>query len=138
MFKLDNNFLAELGLAGMPEEQKGEFLKYILNALEDRVGRELAIGMTQRQIEEFKLLNKGDGPFVARWLTEHDPTYSSSDMFVNMQESLGLDPSDPKLLLQYASARWLMLNRPDYAQVVADNMQTIRQEIISNRDQLLS
>jgi len=137
MFKLDNNFLAELGLGGMPDDQKGDFLRYILSTLEDRVGRELAIGMTQRQVDEFKLLNKGDGSFVARWLTEHDPTYSSSDMFVNMQESTGLDQADPKLLLQYASARWLTLNRPDYAQVVADNMQTIRQEIVSNRDQLL-
>lgn len=137
MLRLDNDFLAELGLAGMPEDQKGDFLKYILSTLEDRVGRELAVGMTRRQIDEFKLLNKGDGSFVARWLTENDPTYSSSGMFVNMQESLGLDPADPKLLLQYASARWLTLNRPDYAQVVADNMQNIRQEIISNRDQLL-
>lgn len=138
MFKLDNNFLNELGLAAMPEGQKLEFLRYILNSLEDRVGRELARGMSQQQINEFKLLNQGDGAFVARWLTQFDPTYSSSDMFVSMQESTGLDQSDPRLLLQYASAKWLMLNRPDYAQVVADNMQAIRQEIIANRDQLLS
>ncbi len=135
---LDNDFLAELGLGGMPEDQKSEFLKYILSSLEDRVGQELSRGMTRQQLDEFKSLNGGNGAFVARWLTEYDPTYSSSDMFVNMQESTGLDRSDPSLLLQYASAKWLMLNRPDYAQVVADNIQAIRQEIVANRDQLLS
>ena len=138
MFKLDNNFLTELGLSAIPDEQKSEFLQYILNTLEDRVGRELSRGMTRQQIDEFKLLNRGDGAFVARWLTQFDPTYSSSEMFIDMQESTGMDPADPQLLLQYASAKWLMLNRPDYAQVVAENMQTIRQEIIANRDQLLS
>lgn len=138
MLKLDNDFLAELGLGGMPEDQKPAFLQHILTTLEERVGRELARGMTQQQIDEFKQINRADSAFVVRWLTQHDPTYGSSDMFINMQESTGMDPADPSLLLQYTSAKWLMLNRPDYAQVVADNMQSIRQEIIDNRDKLLS
>lgn len=138
MIKIDNDFLAELGLGSMPEGQKAEFLKYIMSTLEDRVGRELAKGMTKQQLDEFTALNRGDSAFVARWLSHYDPTYSSSDMFVNMQESTGLDQSDPGLLLQYASAKWLMLNRPDYAQVVAEKIQNLRQEIIANRDQLLA
>lgn len=138
MLKLDNNFLVELGLAAMPEDQKSEFLQYIMSSLEDRVGQELAKGMTRQQVDEFALINKEDYAFVVRWLSEHDPTYSSSELFENMQESTGLDQSDPGLIIRYAAAKWLMLNRPDYAQVVAENVQAIRREIIANRDQLLA
>lgn len=138
MLTLDNNFLTELGLDGMPEEQKRPFLEYVYKELESRVGHELARTMTREQMDEFQKIIKSDNAFIVRWLTEHNPAYHSDDVFINMMESTGFDQSDPRLLTDYVSVKWLELNRPDYAQVVADMIQSLRQEISDNKEQLLA
>lgn len=138
MLVLDNSFLDELGLGEMATDQKRPFLEYVYKELESRVGRELARTMTREQMDEFQKIVKTDGAFIARWLTEHAPTYYSDDIFINMLESSGLDQNDPKLLADYVSVKWLELNRPDYSQVVADMIQVLRKEITDNREQLLA
>ena len=136
MINLDNNFLVEIGLGGMPDGQKTDFLKFVFDQLEKRVGEILSSNMTTEQIQEFDKILKNDNGFISRWLTEHVPTYLSDNLFENMQESSGLDQNDPKLISDYVSAKWLLMNCPAYPQVVANEVQKMRREIISNRDKL--
>ena len=42
MFQLDDNFLKELGLDQLPDEQKKPFLQHIYSELELRVGERLS------------------------------------------------------------------------------------------------
>lgn len=75
MFKLDDNFLATLGLGAMPADEKEAFLQYIYDELELRVGMELSKGLSDEQLEQFEKLISSDKDAALKWLEEHCPNY---------------------------------------------------------------
>lgn len=76
MFKLDNNFLKELGLDGLPSEEKNKMLSHIYETLEMRVGVRLASNMTDAQLDEFEsFINKNDEEGALGWLETNFPNY---------------------------------------------------------------
>ena len=44
--KFDEKFLQEMGLSAMPEDQKQDFLDYIQEELEVRIGERISRGLT--------------------------------------------------------------------------------------------
>ena len=76
MFKLDNNFLKELGLDSLPADEKNKMLAHIYETLEMRVGVRLASGMTDAQLDEFEsYINKNDEAGALKWLETNFPNY---------------------------------------------------------------
>jgi hypothetical protein len=74
--RIDNNLLSELGLAGLPAEEKAGFLKHIYETLEMRVGMRLADQMTNEQLDEFETFyNAKDDAGAFRWLETNFPNY---------------------------------------------------------------
>ena len=99
MFKLDDNFLQDIGLGTLPQEQKAQMLRDIYETLELRVGMKLAEQMTDAQLDEFEaLVDKKDDP---------------------------------------AALKWLETNFPHYKQVVADELEKLKQEIRQSAAQIL-
>ncbi len=138
MFQLDDKFLEEIGLNSLPEEQKKPFLQHIYNELELRVGTKLSDGMTDMQLEEFESIINRKEDIIYSWLSNNAPDFINDAVFLKMQTSTGLDINDFNLKADYAATKWLEINRPDYRQVVASTLDTIKQEIISNRETILS
>ncbi len=87
MLKLDNNLLQEIGLGGLPEDQKKAMLQHIYETLELRVGTQLANQMTDKQLEEFeKFIDAGGDNNQAealKWLEMNLPNYKQvvNDVF---------------------------------------------------------
>ena len=76
MFKLDDNFLAELGLATLPAEEKKKMLAHIYETLELRVGMKLAENMSDAQLDDFeKLMESGNEAGALTWLETNVPNY---------------------------------------------------------------
>lgn len=76
MFKLDNNFLKEIGLDGLPADEKNKMLSHIYETLEMRVGVRLASNMTDAQLDEFEgFINRNDEEGALRWLETNFPNY---------------------------------------------------------------
>lgn len=76
MFKLDNNFLKELGLDSLPASEKNKMLAHIYETLEMRVGVRLASGMSDAQLDEFEgYINKNDEAGALKWLETNFPNY---------------------------------------------------------------
>lgn len=100
MFKLDNNFLNELGLGSLPAEEKNKMLSHIYETLEMRVGMKLAEQMSDAQLDEF-------------------------EAFVNKDDQEG-------------ALKWLEANFPDYKQVVANELETLKKEIQANSEQIVA
>lgn len=74
--KLDDNLLVELGLGGLPAEEKKAFLAHIYEKLELNVGVKLAEQMSEQQLAEFEqLINAGDESGAFRWLESTFPGY---------------------------------------------------------------
>lgn len=76
MFKLDDNFLAEVGLASLPAEEKRKMLAHIYETLELRVGMKLAQNMSDAQLNEFEqLMDANNEAGALKWLETNVPNY---------------------------------------------------------------
>ncbi len=76
MFKLDDNFLKDLGLGELPTEDKNKMLAHIYETLEMRVGMKLAEQMSDEQLDEFEAyVNKDDQEGALKWLETNFPDY---------------------------------------------------------------
>lgn len=137
MFQLDDNFLQQVGLGDLPDDQKQAFLDHFKEQLELRVGTKLSDGLQDAQLAEFESFIDRDEARVNEWITRNVPDYQNDPVF---QQLSGGAPSDtPPLVLmsEYASLKWLGINRPDYRDVVARTMDELKAEIIANRDAIL-
>ena len=71
--QFDENFLKEMGLSAMPEDKKQEFLNYIKEELEVRIGERISKGLTDEQLQEFDSLLGTEE--AAKWLEKNRPDY---------------------------------------------------------------
>ena len=71
--EFDEKFLQEMGLQAMPEEQKQQFLDYVQEELEVRIGQRISKGLTEVQLNEFDMIS--DPVEAARWLERNRPDY---------------------------------------------------------------
>lgn len=76
MFKLDDEFLQDLGLGGLPADDKKAMLNHIYETLEMRVGMKLAEQMTNEQLDEFEeYIKRNDESGALTWLETNFPNY---------------------------------------------------------------
>lgn len=137
MFRLDDQFLKDIGLDGLPEEQKKPFLQHIYSELELRVGTKLSDGLSDAQLEEFESIIDRDQDKIQSWLSEHAPQYSQEEGFSKLQQATNLPANDPGLVAEYTATKWLEVNRPDYRDVVKQVLEQLKAEIMSNKDAIL-
>lgn len=141
MFQLDDNFLRDLGITDLPEDQKKALLRHIYEELELRVGERLAEGMSESQMTEFETLLDRDEEKTRQWLQDNAPEYKQSDDYKQFVTNLGLDVEQDlgaDRLADYVATKWLEVNRPDYREVVARTMEELKMELIQGRDTILA
>ncbi|MFZ1242779.1 MAG: DUF5663 domain-containing protein [Candidatus Saccharimonas sp.] len=137
MFQLDNSFLEEVGLGSLPDNQKQEFLATFREQLELRVGTRLSEGLSDEQLDEFGSFMDRDEQKVTQWLSRYSPDYVNDQVYQRLQQGAPASVAPIAVLAEYASLKWLSLNRPDYRQVVQDTIAALKKEIIENRDAIL-
>ena len=71
--EFNEQFLQEMGLSSMPEEQKKKFLTYIQEELEIRIGERIAKGLTETQLNEFDMIT--DQNEATKWLEKNRPDF---------------------------------------------------------------
>ena len=71
--EFDEKFLQEMGLSAMPEDQKQQFLDYVQEELEIRIGERISRGLTETQLNEFDMIM--DPAEAAKWLEKNRPDY---------------------------------------------------------------
>lgn len=137
MFQLDDKFLEDVGLGNLPEDQKKAFLEYFREQLELRVGTKLSEGLSDAQLDEFESFIDRDEEKVNKWIADNVPNYQEDKIWQQLQS--GAPDNVPELVVksEYASLKWLGINRPDYRDVVASVMQELKDETIKNRDAIL-
>lgn len=137
MFQLDDTFLTDVGLANLPEAEKQPFLQHIYQELELRVGTRLSEGMSDEQLGQFEAIIDRKAEVVDPWLAQNVPNYAADPAFLQMQQMTKLAPDNPALRAEYASTKWLELNRPNYRDVVKQTLEELKQEIRSNASAIL-
>lgn len=137
MFQLDDTFLKDLGLDQLPEDQKQAFLTHIYSELELRVGVRLSEGLSDEQLSEFESFVDRNDDKVRTWVQAHTPGYANDQAYVQLKANAPDGTDDAVLLAEYASLKWLGMNRPNYRDVVAQVLEELKAEIMSNRDTIL-
>ncbi|GAA4758619.1 DUF5663 domain-containing protein [Gordonia alkaliphila] len=135
--ELNDDFLADIGLADLPEAQRLPFLKHVYSTLEQRTGDALSEGLTDAQLTEFERLLARDGPTVVAWLEKCVPDFATDPLYLQLRDRLDPSVSDADLLCEYAAAQWVRINRPNYEDVVTGILADIKRDIIANRDKIL-
>jgi hypothetical protein len=138
MFQLDENFLKDLGLDGLPDEQKQAFLQHIYEELELRVGTKLSEGLTEQQMQEFEAFVDQKEDKVQAWFEKNLPNFEQQADFQQLIQRVPANTPKIAVISEYGSLKWLELNRPDYRDVVAAELTALKGEISSNRDSILS
>lgn len=138
MFQLDDQFLEDIGLANLPEEERKPFLQHVYDQLEYRVGVRLSEGMTDAQLEEFEAIIDRKEEVVDAWVAQHVPEFAQDSLYEKIQTGSGLPAGDFRVKAEYAATKWLEVNRPDYRDVVAQTLEALKQEIGQNKDTILS
>ncbi|MEO8691857.1 MAG: DUF5663 domain-containing protein [Candidatus Saccharimonas sp.] len=137
MFQLDDSFLNDIGLGSLPEDQKKLFLDHFREQLELRVGTKLSDGLSDEQLQEFEAFIDRKDDVVNAWITAHTPDYAQDTIYQKLQQGAPADVPQNVMLAEYASLKWLGLNRPDYKEVVAETLESLKTEILANREAIL-
>ena len=137
MFQLDDKFLQDVGLGDLPEDQKKLFLDHFREQLELRVGTRLSEGLSDAQLEEFESFIDRKDDRVNAWLVANVPNYEEDTIYQQLKAGAPEQIPQNVVLAEYASLKWLGLNRPDYKDVVTATMNELKSEIIANRDAIL-
>lgn len=137
MFQLDDNFLNDVGLTSLPDDQKQAFLQHIYEELELRVGTKLSEGLTEQQMGEFEAFVDQSEDQVRQWFTANMSDYASRQDFVQLSQSAPQGTPELAILCEYGSLKWLEMNRPDYRDVVASELENLKKEIRANADAIL-
>ncbi len=81
MFQLDDQFLQDIGLADLPEEQKKPFLQHVYDQLEYRVGVRLSEGMSDAQLEEFESIIDRKQDVIDAWVAQYAPDFLNDGLY---------------------------------------------------------
>lgn len=138
MFQIDDKFLQDLGLDQLPDDQKQAFKEHIYGQLELRVGTRLSDGLSDAQLAEFESFVDRKADKVQEWVSKNTPDYQNDENYKQLKENAPATIDDATLLAEYASLKWLALNRPDYQTVVAQVIEELKKEIGDNRDVILA
>lgn len=71
--EFNEQFLQEMGLSAMPEDQKQKFLDYVQEELEIRIGERISKGLAETQLNEFDMIT--DPIEATKWLERNRPDY---------------------------------------------------------------
>ena len=137
MFQLDDKFLQDVGLGDLPDDQKKLFLDHFREQLELRVGTRLSDGLSQAQLEEFESFIDRKDEQVNTWVGANVPDYEQDTIYQQLKAGAPENIPQNVVLAEYASLKWLGINRPDYKDVVAQTMAELKSEIIANRDAIV-
>lgn len=137
MFQLDDQFLQDVGLGAMPADQKQAFLQHIYSELELRVGTKLSEGLSDAQMSEFEAFIDRDAEKVEQWFNVNLANYAEQQDYQQLKAGAPESASPLDVLCEYGSLKWLELNRPDYRQVVASELEKLKQEIAQNSSAIL-
>ncbi len=122
MIKLDDDLLQELGLAGLPAEEKKKLLAHIYETLEMRVGMKLAEQMSDAQLSEFEqFIDRNDEAGALHWLETNFPNYKDvvAAEFENLKGEIG--QVAPQILAASQQAPAVQPGQPQQPQAAYPN-----------------
>ena len=138
MIQLNDEFLVDVGLADLPSAERPALLQMIYSEIELRVGTALSEGLSNAQLDEFEAIIDRIPDRVLVWIDSHTPDFENDPVYRRMCNLMEGTATPSQILCEYAATKWLEVNRPDYKEVVAVEVEKIAQEIRGRAPQILA
>ena len=106
MFQLDDKFLEEVGLGGLPDDQRQMFLDHFREQLELRVGTKLSEGLSDAQLQEFESFIDRNEEKVNTWIAANVPEYEQDPIYQQLKAGAPEGIPASVVLAEYASLKW--------------------------------
>ncbi len=136
--KFDDDFLAEVGLSSLPQDQKESFLKQAKEELELRVGEKMSQGLSDAQIEEFEGIMKNDQDVIRKVVSELGSDFRNDPIYQKLLERNGVTEGTWEIIGEYLSIKWIQKNRPDYHDIVKSSIEELKAEIKADSSKILN
>lgn len=136
--KFDDDFLAEVGLSNLPQDQKEAFLKQAKEELELRVGEKMSQGLSDAQIEEFEGIMKNDQGVIRKVVSELGSDFRNDPIYQKLLERNGVTEGTWEIIGEYLSIKWIQKNRPDYHDIVKSSIEELKAEIKADSSKILN
>ncbi len=127
--KFDENFLIEVGLQALPENQKGEFLAQAQAELEKRVGEKICEGMSDERLLEFKRLMDNDQGEIRKMVFDLKTDFREDLVYQKILKKHNVTEGNWAILAEYLSVKWIQKYRPDHRQIVEEMAEQLKAEI---------
>ncbi len=135
MYTLDESFLDMVGLSEMPEDQKNDFLAYAQDQLEVRIGEKMSEGLSDAQIDEFEKIIDNDQAAVNSIIGTN---YQNDELYKTILQNSDREEGSAEFLSDFATAKWLSQNCPQYQDIIRDCFNSLREEISSQSASILT
>ena len=136
--KFDDDFLAEVGLSNLPQDQKESFLKQAKEELELRVGEKMSQGLSDAQIEEFEGIMENNQQVIRKVVGELGMDFRTDPIYKKILQKYGVTEGTWDIISEYLSVKWIQKNRPDYHDIVLVTLRELKDEIRSGNAQILN
>lgn len=144
MIRIDDSLLQDLGLMSLPKPERDALLRQIYETLEMRVGMKLAERMSDQQLDEFERFIDGDLAFTENYLNTMRAGWQQSKEYqaavTSAQQAAqkrGVEFNENAVKTEFGALTWLETNFPDYKQVVANELETLKGEIKADSGKIL-
>ena len=136
--KFDDNFLIEVGLSQLPEDQKQAFLEHTKEEYEIRVGNRMSQGLTEAQITEFEGIMSNDQQVIRKVVSELGMDFRTDPIYQKLLESYGVKEGTWEIIGEYLSIKWVQKNCPNYQQIVLAVADELKAEIKQHSAELMA
>ena len=111
--------------------------QHVQEELEARVGERITDGFSNEKLEEFEKIIDDVPGFVDNWLMINVPDFRSNRAF-NMLVQQNGGQENRQTIAEFASMKWLEINRPDFNQITTIVMKEMQDELKANIDKIFS
>lgn len=137
MFQLDDNFFKGINIDRMSPEEAAVFKQHVQEELEARVGERITDGFSNEKLEEFEKIIDDVPGFADNWLMINVPDFRSNRAFNALVQQNG-GQENRQTIAEFASMKWLEINRPDFNQITTIVMKEMQDELKANIDKIFS
>ena len=137
MFQLDDKFFEGIGIERTSPEEAAVFKQHVQEELEARVGERITDGFSNEKLEEFEKIIDDVPGFVDNWLMINVPDFRSNRAFNALVQQNG-GQENRQTIAEFASMKWLEINRPDFNQITTIVMKEMQDELKANIDKIFS
>jgi Protein of unknown function (DUF5663) len=143
MPQLNDQFLQDVGLGVLPDNERAGMLEQMRKTLETNVGMEIYKNLQEHQLQEFEgfmPLNDENGQVI----TSEDTANANAQRWLDVnvpgwRQNQQLQPylTDPARIRDFAAMNWLQRNFPAYRNVVSAELNKLMTEVRNNVPQII-